>query len=243
MRFVRVFLIDNHQMLTDALAARLSVDSDIWVVGRGTPGDPELLDVVAKQRPDVIITELQRAGTAAVTLLPALAEALPQTRLVVLTECRDASRAVDAARAGVSAWVHKDSPVEHLVDVLRRVLRGQACYPPEQLGDVLRELRDDVRRARERTGPLDALTDREREVLASMVAGKRPAQIAADLYVSANTVRTHIGRILAKLGVRSSLEAVSVALSTGLLPGAGLPTPVPTPTPKRDDAGVRPVRR
>jgi DNA-binding NarL/FixJ family response regulator len=219
-RFVRVFLVDDHQMLTDALAARLSMVSDIWVVGKATPTDNGLIDTIAQQRPDVLVVELARVGLRASTLLTELITASPTTGVVVLTESRDRASAVDAARAGAVAWVRKESPVDHLVKVIIGVSRGEGCYPPEELGEVLRELREDVRRARDRSGPLDSLTDREREVLSLMVEGNRPSQIAEQMRVSANTVRTHIGRILAKLGARSSLEAVSMALATGLLPTA-----------------------
>lgn len=216
--FVRIFLIDDHQVLTEALAMRLAEVSDIWVVGKATPGDDNLTAEVAQQRPDIITIELDQVGMRSAALLTELSAASPESHIVVLTGSNDTALAVAAARAGADAWVRKDSPVSTFVDVLRRVSRGEACYPPEELGKVLRELRADVRQARERSGPLDALTDREREVLESMVEGNRPGQIAADLGVSANTVRTHIWRMLAKLGVRSSLEAVSMARSTGVVP-------------------------
>ncbi|MDQ0381550.1 LuxR C-terminal-related transcriptional regulator [Amycolatopsis thermophila] len=218
MTFVHVFLIDDHEVLTDGLAMRLNAVSDVWVVGKAVPGSDNLTAEVARQRPDVITIELDRVGMRSTALLTALIAASPKSHIVVLTGSTDKALAADAARAGADAWVRKDSSFSEFVDVLRRVTNGEACYPPEELGHVLRQLRAEVRQARERSGPLDALTDREREVLESMVEGKRPGQIAADLSVSANTVRTHIGRILAKLGVHSSIEAISTARSTGVLP-------------------------
>ncbi|MGH3475479.1 MAG: helix-turn-helix domain-containing protein, partial [Nocardioidaceae bacterium] len=102
--------------------------------------------------------------------------------------------------------------------VLRAVPLGHAFYPPRQLGVVLRELLDDARRARDYSARLDVLSDREHEVLLRIVDGKPVSQIAAESVVSTNTVRTHVRSILTKLGVRSRLEAVSVARAAGLRP-------------------------
>jgi NarL family two-component system response regulator LiaR len=215
---VRVFLIDDHQMLRDALAARLAHAAGLWVVGGASTRDSGLADVVARARPDVVTVELEQAGTGSTALLGRLSDAAPRAHIVVLTGCQDVGRAVDAARAGAIAWVGKESSLEHLIEVLRGAGTGQAWYPGAQLGEVLRALRADVRTARDRTGPLDILSGREREVLNSMVDGKRRTEIAEDLGVSANTVRTHTRSILSKLGVRSSLQAVSVALSSGVWP-------------------------
>jgi DNA-binding NarL/FixJ family response regulator len=118
--------------------------------------------------------------------------------------------------------VSKESSLEHLLDVLRGVVLGHAFYPPRQLGVVLRELREDVRRARDCSARLDVLSHREREVLLRMVEGKPVSQIAVESVVSTSTVRTHVRSILTKLGVRSRLEAVSVARAAGLRPAADL---------------------
>lgn len=216
---VRIFLVDDHQMVRDALTARLALAADLWVVGGAATGDPGLAQQVGQLRPAVITVEVDQVGAGTGALLDRLAVAAPAARVVALTASHDDARAVDAARAGALAWVPKESSIDHLIDVLRGASVGRASYPGAQLGEVLRELRADVRRARERSGPLDALSDREREVLTSMVEGRRRAEIARELCVSDNTVRTHTRNILTKLGVRSSLEAVSIALAAGMRPG------------------------
>ena len=105
------------------------------------------------------------------------------------------------------------------------------------LGEILRELRDDIRRAREDSDPLDVLSPRERDVLASMAEGKRGRQIAEELLISTDTVRTHTRSIFSKLDVHSRLEAVRVARAAGLrLPERSLATGSrPTPAPFRPD--------
>lgn len=216
--FVRVLLIDGHRMLTDALAARLSAVTDMWVVGTCTSDDPQLIGVIRTLRPDVITTEVGRMAAETARMLRILGGAEPQAHLVVLTDSNDASHAVAAAREGAAAWVPKDSSVDHLVEVLRAVRQGHACYPSRYLGTVLRELRDDVRQARDRSERLDVLSDREREVLTGMIDGKPVGQIAVESLISPNTVRTHVRSIFTKLGVHSRLEAVRVARGAGLRP-------------------------
>lgn len=209
-------MVDDHAMLTEALSVRLGTHPDLWVVGSCTTGDPRLSELVGRLRPDVVTVDPQPAGHCAGELLQRLAGQRASVRIVVLTAARDARMAVDAARAGVSAWVTKDSDVDEMARVLRGVCRGHSSYPPELLGAVLRALRDDVRQAAGRSSLLDVLSPRERDVLAGMVAGKRGPQIAAQLLISAETVRTHTRSILSKLRVRNQVEAVSLACAAGL---------------------------
>ncbi|WP_246195546.1 LuxR C-terminal-related transcriptional regulator [Halopolyspora algeriensis] len=213
---VRVFLVDDHRMLAEALTARLSATPDLWVVGQSAPQDPGLTDTAARLRPDVIVIDVEPLGPSVRGVLERLAAAWSAARIVVLTAGRGDRCAVEAARAGAAAWVSKECGAEELIGILRGVCRGHSWFPPEVLGAVLCALRDDVRRARERSGPLDVLSDRERDVLLGMTEGKRGGQIAEDLLISAQTVRTHTRSILAKLRVHSQLEAVSVACSAGL---------------------------
>jgi DNA-binding NarL/FixJ family response regulator len=215
---VRVFLIDDHVLVREVLAARLSLAPDLWVVGSTSGTDPDLIAKLAQLRPNVVTVEVAQLGAGLAGLLEAIAATVPEVRVVALTESQDRNRAVDAARAGAIGWVPKQATIDRLIEVLRGAAEDRAYYPPEHLAAVLRGLRADVRTARDRSGPLDVLSSREREVLISMVEGKRRAEIARELCVSANTVRTHTRNILTKLGVRSSLEAVSIARSAGLLP-------------------------
>lgn len=237
-RMVRVLLVDDHLMLTEALCARFSDADDLWVVGQCSTTDPGLAELVARLRPDVITVDLGPAGDAAGALVRQLCEQRPEVSVVVLAATPDEQQAVEAARSGAAAWVSKESGLDELTTVLRGVVRGCCWFPPELLGPVLRELREDTRRAGERNGPLDALSDRERDVLRGMVAGKRGWRIAEELLISTETVRTHVRSILAKLHVHSQLEAVSVACAAGVRvpddggddPGAAL---VPSPRGKR----------
>jgi two-component system, NarL family, response regulator LiaR len=233
MEVQRLLLVDHYRMVTEALAARLSAVPDMWVAGCYRADDPQLPEIAASLRPDVILvdaTPLRRTvGEAVVRLLAAW----PPARVVVISGDHDVSHAVAAARAGAVAWVSKDQGADELETVLRGVSRGSAWFPPEMLGAILRELRDDVRRAREDGDPLDVLSPRERDVLASMAEGRRGRQIAEDLMISTDTVRTHTRSIFSKLDVHSRLEAVRVARTAGLGPrgqfgaSSGMAVPVP----------------
>jgi NarL family two-component system response regulator LiaR len=213
---VRLLLVDDHLMVTEALASRLSTAMDLWVAGRCTTADPNLLDIVRGLRPDVITIEIEPLGPAVGEVLRSLVAARPEARVVVLSSDHNLGHAVEAARAGVAAWVAKEQGAAELETVLRGVCEGKSWFPPDMLGEIVRELRGDVLRAKEHEDLLDVLSPRERDVLLSMMDGKRGRQIAQDLLISTDTVRTHTRNIFAKLDVHSRLEAVRVARAAGL---------------------------
>lgn len=223
MNVLRLLMVDDHAMLTEALSVRLADHPGLWVVGSCTTTDPRLSEVVGRLRPDVVTVDPQPAGRNAGELLERLSGQRASVHIVVLTGAQDVRMAIDAARAGASAWVTKNSDIDEMTRVLVGVCRGYSSYPPELLGAVLRALRDDVRQAAGRGSLLNVLSARERDVLAGMVAGKRGPQIAAELLISAETVRTHTRSILSKLRVRNQVEAISLACA------AGLPAAEPVP--------------
>jgi NarL family two-component system response regulator LiaR len=215
---LRLLLVDDHLMVTEALASRLSAAPDMWVAGRCSTTDPSLLDIVGGMRPDLITIEVEPLGPGAGEVLRKLIATRPQAKVVVLSADHDVSHAVEAARAGVAAWVDKKQGAAELESVLRGVSRGESWFPPKMLGEILRALRTDVTRAKEDADGLDMLSPRERDVLRGLVEGKRGGQIAQELMISTDTVRTHTRNIFAKLDVHSRLEAVRVARAAGLHP-------------------------
>ncbi|HEY5984853.1 MAG TPA: response regulator transcription factor [Streptosporangiaceae bacterium] len=208
---LRLLLIDDHLMVTEALTSRLSSAGDLWVAGRCATADPNLIDIVRGLRPDVITIEVESLGDATGETLRTVIGARPEAKVVVLSADPDIRHAVDAARAGAAAWVAKDQGAAELETVLRGVAKGEAWYPPRMLGAVLRELRTDVRRVRQQDSWLNLLSPRERDVLLAMVDGRSSRQIAEELGISPDTVRTHTRNLFAKLDVHSRLEAVRVA--------------------------------
>jgi NarL family two-component system response regulator LiaR len=213
---LRVLIVDDHQMVTEALASRLSAAPDLWIAGCCTAGDPKLAETVRWLRPDVVTIEVESLGPDIGKVMREIKAAGPATHVVVVSAGHDIGHAVAAARAGADAWVSADQGADELEQVIRGVCHGHSWFPSEMLGQILNELRDDVSRAAERTDPLDVLSPRERDVLTCMADGKRGRQIADELSISTDTVRTHANSIFAKLNVHSRLEAVSVAREAGL---------------------------
>ncbi|HKB31236.1 MAG TPA: response regulator transcription factor [Streptosporangiaceae bacterium] len=213
---LRLLLVDDHLMVTEALASRLSAALDLWVAGRCATLDPNLIDIVRGVRPDVITIEIEPLGSAFGEVLRRLVEARPAARVVVLSSDRNVEHAVEAARAGVVAWVAKEQGAAELEAVLRGVCHGQSWFPPDMLGEILRDMRTGLNGAMDGANPLHMLSPREKDVMLSMMDGKRGRQIAEDLLISTDTVRTHTRNIFAKLDVHSRLEAVSVAVAAGL---------------------------
>ncbi len=215
---VRLLLVDDHLMVTEALASRLSAALDFWVAGRCAASDPSLIDIVRGLRPDVITIEIEPLASEAAAVVRRLLAARPTAHVVVLSADHNVAHAIEVARAGAAAWVAKEQGAGELESILRGVCRGHSWFPPEMLGEILRELRADISRAKDHHDPLDVLSPREKDVLLSMMDGKRGWQIAEELLISTDTVRTHTRNIFAKLDVHSRLEAVSVALASGLRP-------------------------
>ena len=155
---VRLLLIDDHLMVTEALASRLSEAADIWVAGRCTTVDPSLLDIV---REGAAGCHHDRGGAA----WPGrwrdaarLVATRPEAHVVVLSSDHTTAHAVEAARAGVSAWVAKEQDAAVLETVIRGVVKGRSWFPPEMLGEILPRLREDVCRAREHDDLLSLLS-------------------------------------------------------------------------------------
>jgi two-component system, NarL family, response regulator LiaR len=213
---LRVLLVDDHLMMSEALALRLSSVPDLWVAGTCTTSDPNLPDIVRRLQPDVITIETEPLGSSA-GRGAAVAGRGPATGQDRGTERRPGcvARGRGGPRRG-AAWVSKQQDAAELETVLRGMLAGSAWFPPRILGAVPRELREDIDSARDGGGLLNMLSRREREVLLGMVQGKHARQIGAELMISLDTVRTHTRNIFAKLDVHSRLEAVRIAHVAGM---------------------------
>jgi two-component system nitrate/nitrite response regulator NarL len=146
--YLRLLLIDDHQLLTEAVAHCLCQSADLWVAARCTTDDPNLTEVVAQVHPDVIALDVEQLGAEAGPTTARLAAAAPAACIVALTDSQDPRKAVAAARAGVVAWVPKQSHLVDFVATVRAARRGHAVFPPELLGAVLRDLRADAHRYR-----------------------------------------------------------------------------------------------
>lgn len=215
----RVLIVDDHQVFTDALAWRLDSEPDIDVVAVAHDGRAAV-DAVDLRRPDVVIldVDLGAGSEDGVDLIGTVHDSRPEALIIIVTARDDAATAARALRAGARGFIPKDHPSVEVVEAVRAVVAGETRVPPRLLTGVMTLLRRSAGANSVADEKIARLTAREREVLVLMVSGLDRAAIAARLYLSINTVRTHNKNILAKLGVHSSLEAVSAALRAGMRP-------------------------
>jgi DNA-binding NarL/FixJ family response regulator len=157
---------------------------------------------------DVILLDVDLAGS--ISFCQATSHPPSATRVIMLSHTSESARIIAAIEAGARAWVGKDESIEQLLRALRGVVRGQTRVPPAETGNVLSLLLRQRERRRSRERMLALLTPRERQVLACLAEEAGRKQVADRLNLTANTVRTHMQNIMAKLGVHSALEAVAL---------------------------------
>lgn len=220
---IRVVLADDHALIREGLRMLLELQDDIEVVGEAADG-VEAVEVTRRTRPDVVLMDVQMPrvdGLAATEQL--LSAAPPHPRVLVLTTYDLDEHVVESLRAGASGFLLKDAPPEEMLAAIRTVRRGDAVIAPSSTRRLLEHLVTALPAAA--AGPaheaLGELTEREREVLVLMARGRSNTEIAAELFVAEATVKTHVGRVLAKLGARDRVQAVVTAYETGLVrPGS-----------------------
>ena len=164
----------------------------------------------------MVLLDVDLDGRDGIRFAAEIRAAHADVRIVMVTAGEEERRVAEAVRGGVNAWVAKDGSVEHLLTVVRGVLRDETWIPPRLLTYVLNDLMAAEQERNEHETLVGALTPREREVLQCMVSGMTRAAIAQHLFLSPNTVRTHMQNVLGKLGVHSTLAAVAVARRAGI---------------------------
>jgi two-component system, NarL family, response regulator LiaR len=207
---IRIALVDDHRVVQTGLRSYLESFPDLEVVGAAANGE-EALQRLEEWLPDVVVMDLHMPGGIDGVEATRRARALsPHTQVVVLTAHTDEARVVAALRAGAIGYVRKDSDPEVLIAAVRGAARGQSVLDPAVAGSVLQDL--------VRGGPLaEALSEREREVLAQLARGRTNREIAQALHVGEETVKTHVGNILSKLQLNHRTQAVIYALKRGVV--------------------------
>ncbi len=203
----------------------LDAHDDIVVVGEEADG-AAAIRAARDLQPDVVLMDVRMPVVDGVTATERILEAGGVSKVLVMTTFDLDEHALAALRAGASGFLLKDTPPEDLVSAIRSVAAGDAVVSPRVTRRLLsRFLRDDLPPSRD-PAILDVLTEREREVLGLIAGGLSNCEIAAQLYLSEATVKSHVGRVLAKLGLRDRVQAVVLSYETGLVrPGAGLSGP------------------
>jgi DNA-binding NarL/FixJ family response regulator len=211
----KVVVVDGHEDLLEALADLLG--SSGWGPVTTATSASEGFVAIERMRPDVAIVDLSVSGGEGMHLVHRVRGLRVSPPVVVLSERSGPDVAVASVRAGARAFVPKTARAQDVVDAAEAVSTGGGWMPGDLLGDVLSLLLE-PQAPTEWEALVSGLTRREREILDLMIAGYDRPAISRSLHISINTVRTHTKNILAKLGVHSSLEAVSVALRAGLRP-------------------------
>ncbi|MCW2938429.1 MAG: two component transcriptional regulator, LuxR family [Actinomycetia bacterium] len=217
MQPIRVLIVDDHALFAEALAARLGAEPDLVILP--TAGDVQrAIALVRTERPRVVVLDVMLGTESGLDLLDHVRERHPDVRVLLLTAMNDVDTIVSALRRGAVGWLSKTESADLVARVVRSAAGRGGWLPPELLGDVLRSLMSGAAEPVGADRLLADLTGREREVLQCMVDGLSRADIAAHLGLSANTVRTHTQNLLAKLGMHSALEAITLAMRSGMRP-------------------------
>lgn len=208
-----LLVLDDYATFADAIASRL--DSEPGIEAAAATTVEQARHVMARRVVDGLLLDLDLNSHHGLQFAAEALQTQPRVRIVVVTGTDDERQIVEAVRLGVVGWVGKDEPVEHLLAVIRGALQGDTWIPPRLLTDVIASLRAGNCHSVVGSELAAILTRREREVLSLMVAGMSAESIAAQLFVSRNTVRTHIQHLIGKLGVHSAVAAVAFARRAG----------------------------
>jgi DNA-binding NarL/FixJ family response regulator len=209
-----VLLADDQELVRTGLRMILAAEDDLEVVGEAADGH-EAVQLASSLRPQVVLMDIRMPGLDGIEATRRITFSSRDIRVVMLTTFDRSQLVYDSLLAGASGFLLKDAPAHQLVAGVRATARGEELLAPS----ITRRLIEEFTRAG-RGGPpsgYDQLTEREAEVLTLVARGKSNAEIAADLFVSIQTVKTHVARLLSKLGLRDRVQAVVLAYEHGLV--------------------------
>jgi DNA-binding NarL/FixJ family response regulator len=203
-RAIRILTVDDHQLLREGIAAVLEGQRDMILIGQASNGR-EAIESFRQHRPDVTLMDLRMPDMSGIEAITAIRAEFPTARIIVLTTYAGDVQATGALKAGASGYLLKNLVRKELIETIRAVHAGKRRVPPEIATQIAEHVAD------------DALTEREIEVLRRVAAGKSNKVIAAELYISEGTVKTHMKSILPKLDASDRTHAVMIALKRGIL--------------------------
>jgi DNA-binding NarL/FixJ family response regulator len=219
-RVIRVLVADDQQLLRAGFRVILEAEPDIEVVGEAVDG-VEAVEVAGSTRPDVVLMDIRMPRLDGLGATEQLMRRPDPPRVVVLTTFDQNEYVVRALKAGAYGFLLKDAPPSRMIAAIRAAASGEALIEPSITRRLIERFAVTEPTA---TAPtvLDSLTDRERDVLRLVARGMSNAEIAAEMVIADTTVKTHVARILTKLGLRDRVQAVVVAYESGVV----------TPTPR-----------
>ena len=219
---IRALLVDDQELIRVGFRLVLEAESDMVVVGEAGNGEDAVREAILL-RPDVVLMDVRMPGVDGIEATKRIVEAAPATRILVLTTFDLDEYAFGAIQAGASGFLLKDARRDELTAAVRAVHRGDAVLAPR----VTRRLLDHIAAQQPQTpagpDPAASLTDRERQVFIAIGHGLTNNEIAEQLFLSESTVKTHVGRVLAKVQARDRVHAAILAHTSGHSNGTGAP--------------------
>jgi DNA-binding NarL/FixJ family response regulator len=204
---IRLLIADDHPVVRDGLRGMLAGEADFEVVGEAASGTAALA-LCERERPDVVLMDLQMPEMDGATATAEIAARFPGTRVLVLTTYDTDADILRAVEAGATGYLLKDAPKEQLFPAIRAAARGETVLAPSVAARLVNRMRVPAE---------EALTAREVEVLELVARGSSNADIAATLFISEATVKTHLLHVFAKLGVDDRTAAVVAAMERGII--------------------------
>ena len=213
---IRVVIVDDQRLVRTGLVMVVESEEDMRVVGQAADG-VEALDLLATTPADVVLMDVRMPRMDGVEATRRLIERGDTARVLVLTTFDLDEHAFAALKAGASGFLLKDASAEDVLAAIRTVHGGDAVLAPTTTRRLIAHVARGLPGPPTGPDPLARLTEREREILVEVATGDSNAEIARRLYLSEATVKTHVGRVLAKLGLRDRVQAAVLAYETGLV--------------------------
>jgi len=208
---IRILIVDDHAVVREGLRAFLDLQEGFEVVGEAADGE-EAVGAAERLRPDVVLMDLVMPRRDGVAAMRELRDRVPGARVIVLTSFLDEDKLLPALRAGAAGYLLKNAEPEEIERAVRAAQAGEAVLDPVVAARLVAALA-----AHGDEEPIDRLTPREREVLQLIGRGFPNKRIARELELAEKTVKTHVGHVLAKLGVTDRTQAAVVAVRAGLV--------------------------
>jgi len=208
---IRVLVVDDHAVVRAGLRRVLDAEADIETVGEASTADRAVFEAI-ESKPDVVLMDVVMPGKSGIEGLPALLQAAPAARVLMLSMQDDPRYVREAFEAGASGYVLKEAADTDVVDAVRAVAAGERYVHPALGARLVQAESEERRRA-----AADPLSPREREVLRLLALGHTNQEIAAQLYISVRTAETHRAHVMQKLGLSSRAELVRYALEHDLI--------------------------
>jgi DNA-binding NarL/FixJ family response regulator len=217
-RRVTLLICDDHKVLTDALATVVSLDDTLELVAPPVHDAETGVELCTEFLPDVVLMDIVfKGGMSGIEATRAIKEASPATKVVIMTAHDEDRLLVEAVEAGASGFLGKDEAASELLSAAKAAADGEVLIDPATLTRLLAQVARERAEQQDAQALLNDLTEREREILQLLSEGMRNDDIAAKLYISPQTVQTHVRNILGKLRVHSKLEAVAFAVRHGAI--------------------------